>query len=110
MKISNRQVIIFVGVGILMLTFGFVVIAMKKTNTTKNQINTNRVIVGCEVAGCSGQLCVEAKNRDIMTTCEWKEEYACYKKAKCERQTDGKCGFTKGPEFRECIEGLRQKF
>lgn len=60
----------------------------------------------CEVSGCSGQLCVEA-GADIVTTCEWREEYACYRSASCERQADGRCGWTDTAELRACLDGAR---
>ncbi|KYF88003.1 hypothetical protein BE20_00240 [Sorangium cellulosum] len=28
----------------------------------------------CVVTGCSGQVCAD---QDVLTTCEWREEYAC---------------------------------
>src|SRR5688572_4202660 len=37
----------------------------------------------CRRTGCSGQVC---SDQDVVTTCEWKPEYACYDKAPCERQ------------------------
>lgn len=58
---------------------------------------------GCQVGGCSGQLCIEKSDRGI-STCEWKEEYACYKGARCERQADGKCGWTKTEELTQCLK------
>ena len=39
----------------------------------------------------------------MITTCEYKSEYACYEKARCEKQADGKCGWTKSPDFDACI-------
>ncbi len=54
----------------------------------------------CVVTGCSGQICAEEQ---IVSTCEWSPIYACYKGAKCERQKDGKCGWTDNPGFRECL-------
>jgi hypothetical protein len=59
---------------------------------------------GCVVGGCSSQLCVDASEGDIVSTCEWHEEYACYRNATCERQTDGRCGWTMTPELATCIE------
>jgi hypothetical protein len=61
----------------------------------------------CVVAGCSGQLCVDASMSDIMTTCEWLEEYACYREATCERQSDGECGWTPTNELQMCIQEAR---
>lgn len=59
---------------------------------------------GCAVAGCSGQLCVSADEAGgIITTCEYRAEYACYKSASCERQANGKCGWTETPELKRCL-------
>jgi eight-cysteine-cluster-containing protein len=59
---------------------------------------------GCAVAGCSGQLCVSAEEAgDIVTTCEFRAEYACYREASCEPQADGQCGWTETPELKKCL-------
>ncbi len=52
----------------------------------------------CYVSGCSGQICSE--DPDVITTCEWRDEYACFQGATCERQSNGSCGWT-GVE--ECL-------
>lgn len=62
-------------------------------------------IGGCFVGGCSGQLCTE--ERGTASTCEWREEYACYAKAKCERQQNGECGWTPNPEFNMCLQNAQ---
>ena len=56
----------------------------------------------CFVGGCSSQLCTDRD--DIASTCEWQEDYACYRSATCERQADGSCGWTQTPELRTCLE------
>ncbi len=56
----------------------------------------------CFVGGCSSQLCGE-KEDEMVSTCEWKNEYACYRKTKCERQSSGQCGWTETPEFKSCL-------
>lgn len=55
----------------------------------------------CYVGGCSSQLCGEEPG--MMSTCEYREEYACYQSAICERQTDGKCGWTETEELMACL-------
>lgn len=60
----------------------------------------------CRVAGCSGQLCV-GRDDDGISTCEFREEYACYADATCTLQPDGHCGFTPTPELERCIERAR---
>lgn len=57
----------------------------------------------CKIGGCSGQLCVEPTDEG-MSTCEYKAEYGCYQKAKCERQANGKCGWTTTKEFTACLK------
>lgn len=59
---------------------------------------------GCAVAGCSGQLCVSADEAgNIVTTCEYRPEYACYRGASCEPQENGKCGWTETAELKQCL-------
>ena len=54
----------------------------------------------CMKTGCSSQICAEA---DVITTCEWRSEYECYRSARCERQANGECGFTQTPELTACL-------
>ena len=56
----------------------------------------------CTKGGCSGTLCIE-EGEDVVTTCEWRPEYACYQNATCERQSDGACGWTQTQELQACI-------
>ena len=54
----------------------------------------------CIKSGCSGQICGE---ESMMSTCEWRPQYECYRNAKCERQADGKCGWTMTDAFKACL-------
>lgn len=56
---------------------------------------------GCFVGGCSSQICSDDPN--VVSTCEWREEYGCYKTATCERQATGECGWTETEELRQCL-------
>jgi hypothetical protein len=56
----------------------------------------------CHVGGCSGQVCSDRD--DIVTTCEWRDEYACYDTAACELQSDGNCGWTVTDELTACLD------
>jgi hypothetical protein len=58
----------------------------------------------CVVGGCSNQLCTEASAGTVVSTCEWREEYACYRSATCARQSTGKCGWTQTPELTACLK------
>lgn len=55
----------------------------------------------CYVGGCGGQLCTDKP--DIVSTCEFRAEYACYKQAVCERQISGACGWTETPGYKMCL-------
>jgi len=57
----------------------------------------------CRPTGCSGQIC---SDEEVVTTCEFSEEYACYEKAVCERQESGECGWTETQEFNQCISEI----
>ena len=59
----------------------------------------------CFKTGCSSQVCAE---RDVITTCEFRPEYACYQKAMCERQRSGECGFTQTAELTACLARARR--
>lgn len=57
-------------------------------------------VSSCKPTGCSGQIC---SDKDVATTCEFRPEYACYKKARCEKQLNGKCDWTETEEFKSCL-------
>ncbi|MEK7601595.1 MAG: hypothetical protein AAB480_03645 [Patescibacteria group bacterium] len=55
----------------------------------------------CYVGGCSAQMCTDRP--DAVSTCEYRESYACYKTATCERQKSGQCGWTPTPQLAACL-------
>lgn len=57
----------------------------------------------CVVGGCSSQLCVDSTTGPIYSTCEWRDEYACYQGASCEHQSNGECGWTMTNDLRSCL-------
>ena len=66
-------------------------------------VETGRERGGCMVTGCSGQVCADG---DVITTCEYKAEYACYENAVCERQADDQCGWTLTAAVGRCLQEL----
>lgn len=54
----------------------------------------------CKRTGCSGTVC---SDQDVMTTCEYREIYACYGQAECKRQGDGNCGWTMTETLSACL-------
>ncbi|MEX2052308.1 MAG: hypothetical protein WD991_01255 [Candidatus Paceibacterota bacterium] len=55
----------------------------------------------CYVGGCSSQICSDQPG--AISTCEYREEYACYQSAKCERQSSGQCGWTPSATLNACL-------
>lgn len=60
----------------------------------------SKALDGCVITGCSSQICAE---EDQATTCEFLETYACYRNATCQKQADGKCGWTMTEELQSCL-------
>lgn len=60
---------------------------------------------GCAVGGCSGQLCGErGVVEQIVTPCEWRPEYACYRDARCGRfGPGGACAWEPTPALAACL-------
>ncbi|NBW82951.1 hypothetical protein EBR21_14465 [bacterium] len=61
---------------------------------------------GCARTGCSGNLCAP-EGQPVVSTCVWKEEYACYKSARCEKQSDGKCSWTPSQSLSSCLDAAK---
>ncbi|HEX6187950.1 MAG TPA: DUF6748 domain-containing protein [Pyrinomonadaceae bacterium] len=59
----------------------------------------------CFKTGCSSQVCAD---HNVITTCEYRPEYECYRKAACERQRNGECGFTQTAELTACLARARR--
>ena len=58
----------------------------------------------CMKTGCSSQVC---SDQEVITTCEFRPEYECYRRAICERQRNGECGFTMTRELTDCLRRAR---
>ena len=61
----------------------------------------DQAVGGCKITGCSGQVCAD---KEMITTCEFRAEYACYKNVVCTRQKNGACGWTENEELRACLK------
>jgi hypothetical protein len=60
----------------------------------------------CMKTGCSGQVCAD---HSVITTCEFRPEYACYRDATCEVQADGYCGWTETAALDACLANPPQE-
>jgi len=58
----------------------------------------------CAPTGCSGQIC---SDQNVITTCEWKPEYECYRAATCSTQVNGECGWEMDETLRQCLANTK---
>ena len=77
--------------------YEFIFKVEKVKSPATGSVDTER----CYVGGCSSQICSDQEG--LISTCEYREEYACYRTAKCERQTNGHCGWTETSELKMCL-------
>jgi hypothetical protein len=56
----------------------------------------------CVRAGCSSQLCVPTGNSDVVTTCEYRPEYACLAQTSC-GCVEGMCSWRQTPDYLNCL-------
>jgi len=57
---------------------------------------------GCQIGGCSAELCVKEGDPAI-SNCIYRPEFACYKSGVCEKQPDDSCGWRPTPELAQCL-------
>src|SRR3989338_10263002 len=63
----------------------------------------------CATGGCSGQICGEKeKVKEIVTTCEYKQEYDCLRLTSC-GCIDNKCQWEDNNDYKKCINNLKIK-
>ncbi|MFA7193817.1 MAG: hypothetical protein WC087_02790 [Candidatus Paceibacterota bacterium] len=81
--------------------YGFTFDVTKKTDP----VTPPEPVAKCYVGGCSSEVCSDRD--DVATNCMYREEFACYQTAKCERQSTGKCGWTETNELKVCLQNSR---
>lgn len=59
----------------------------------------------CKPGGCSGQLCLSKSRSSMMTTCEYRDEYACIPNDNC-LCINNECQWERNEEYTECIQDL----
>lgn len=105
----RKNLLVFISVIIVIIILGGVLFYWNSVKNIRlpdktNELKPSTQDIRCRKTGCSGQLC---SDKDILSTCEFKPEYACYKNAECKRQSSGQCGFTPTEELQECLEKNR---
>lgn len=77
----------------ILSTFSF----LNQTNQTDQTGQDN----ACKITGCNREIC---SDKMVVSPCVALPKYECYRKAVCQRQADGKCGWTKTAESNKCLE------
>ena len=101
---NTRQLQLVILLTVLVSSFSPSVIFAKNVELLPEPIGI-KVQPQCVTGGCSGEICTDASAGPIYSTCQWKAEYACLPKAKCEVQSSGKCGWTYTEEYNQCMYG-----
>lgn len=101
----NKTLTIILVFAVILIIWIFFIPPLTKSSIL-NITDNNKVPAdsNCQISGCSGELCLESGNGGVASVCLYKKEYVCYKTAKCEKQTTGKCGWTKTPELIGCLK------
>ncbi len=81
------------------LTFN---VTKRLTSITPTPTSPSSAQSACYTGGCSGEVCSDRK--DVASNCMYREEFACYKTAKCERQANKQCGWTETATLRSCLQ------
>ncbi|KKQ37831.1 MAG: hypothetical protein US53_C0008G0022 [Candidatus Woesebacteria bacterium GW2011_GWA1_37_7] len=80
-----------------------------KLREVKASTESATVKQGCKVGGCNNEICMSELDKEVVSICIYKPEYECYKKAICEKQANGKCGWTQTGALRACFENSASK-
>jgi eight-cysteine-cluster-containing protein len=63
---------------------------------------------GCIIGGCSGEICADEGSEPTVSACIYKESFACYKSARCEKQASGSCGWTRTDDLTSCLQNAEK--
>ncbi len=75
-----------------------------KFKSTTSVSTDRHAFDGCVISGCSSQIC---SDKEVISTCEYKAEYQCYRAARCERQAYNQCGWTRDSLLKQCLANAR---
>lgn len=109
----KKQIIILI-VFVLIIAAGIIYVLPRQNDTENNNSSTsvNAKVIECDrnsdclVGGCSNTLCLP---RDlapsVMTTCEWRDEYACFAQNTC-GCVDHQCQWAGSEQYLDCVNKL----
>jgi hypothetical protein len=90
-------------ISVIQLAAGAVVMAAALTGCILDGGGTPRPRTDgtCFLGGCAAEVCSD--RADVITPCIWRDAFACFHDARCERQADGACGWTQTAELEACL-------
>ncbi len=62
------------------------------------------VALECKLGGCNGEICQDKESETRVSSCVIVQGFGCYKTGRCEKQVNGKCGWTQTQELQACLE------
>lgn len=75
--------------------------AVRNVTSTNPEAHTG---AGCLISGCGDELCGEQSAGPQASICMVKPQDTCYATARCERQSNGACGWTETAALLTCLE------
>ncbi len=90
---------------ILLFTSIILIAGCNQDNSTITYLECSKD-VDCGVGGCSSQVCgLKETTKDMITTCEYKQEYDCLKQTSC-RCIENRCKWEENNNYDECLAKL----
>lgn len=99
--ISSRFFQVAVTLFLMLLLFGGS--AFIAFQTGKVKVDSGNQANECVVGGCNNEICSEKSEEPQASICIYNPKFECYKSAVCEKQADGKCGWTTTDELSGCL-------
>jgi len=101
---------VFLGIGTMLLIPKKLNNSSPETIPTGEQSNEDGYFVNpeCKVGGCNSEICQDSAEEDAVSICIYHPNFDCYKKARCEKQSDGRCAWTQSESLVQCLENNSQ--
>lgn len=92
----------FLTLVLMIFVFGTSAFIAYQTGKTR-QDKPSKITEECMIGGCNSELCSEASEDLKASICLYEPKFECYNTATCEKQINGKCGWTQTEELTRCL-------
>lgn len=69
-----------------------------------SQAFSNDPVLKCKTSGCNGVMCVNSKAEDLMSTCEYRSYYRCFREHSTCKAINNKCQWESTPGLVKCLQ------